>query len=139
MRVLFLATNVTIKGPRDGVTYPFVTKEMKALLERDAEVLFLGRHLSKDWEIDGVSYIELDGILKQVRWKRRLSASMYLLRQIGALWRLLIANPRRTAAIIAVEQCVETIIDKYEINVVRTHLLFPAGESLVLSESPAIC
>ncbi len=58
MRVLFLATNATIKGPRDGVTHPIVTKEMKALLERDVEVLFLGRHLSKDCEIDDQYPIE---------------------------------------------------------------------------------
>ncbi|MCZ6772294.1 MAG: glycosyltransferase family 4 protein [Proteobacteria bacterium] len=133
MKVLFLAINASIKGPRDGITYPFIVKEMKALAERGIDVFFLARHIATDCEIDGISYLSMDKLLESARWRRRAYAGAYFLRHLPELWRLARLDIRRTANVIAAERSIGRAVDNYDIDIIHTHFLWPSGEAGVIS------
>lgn len=137
MNVLFLGINASIKGPRDGITYPFIVKEMKALIERGVDVYFLARHIDENVEIDGVKYLAMDKLLEHSRPARLIAALRYLARHFRPLIRLVWCDANRTKNVIAAEICIARSIVRYKIDLVHTHFLWPSGEAGVLSARSA--
>ena len=133
MNVLFLGISASIKGPRDGITYPFIVKEMKALLERGVTVYFLARHIDAHDEIDGVTYLSLDELVGRHRVVRALQLIRYFLLHLRPLLRLAVCDVNRTKSVIFAEIGIAQAIRQYDIDILHTHFLWPAGEAGVLS------
>ncbi len=133
MNVLFLGISASIKGPRDGITYPFIVKEMKALLERGVGVYFLARHIDEHEEIDGVTYLSLNELVGRHRLTRLLRLTAYFLRHIPPLLRLASCDIQRTKNVIFAEIGIARAIRQFDIDILHSHFLWPSGESGVLS------
>ncbi len=132
MKVLFLGISASIKGPRDGITYPFIAKEMRALVERGFDVLFLCRHLPAHREIDGVTYLSMDQLLERHKWQRVCRAVVFFVKHFRALRTLAQCDLTRTFTVIAAERCIGKIIDEFGVDIVHTHFLWPTGEAGIL-------
>lgn len=135
MNVLFLGISASIKGPRDGITYPFIVKEMRALLDRGANVYFLARHIDKHDEIDGVTYLSLDELVGRHRLIRLMKLVGYVLRHLSPLLRLAACDINKTKNVIFAEIGIARALSQFDIDILHSHFLWPSGESGVLSAS----
>lgn len=135
MRVLFLAYDTIGSGPRDRLTYNFIEKEMVELKKEGVDVYFLSRNLTEDKEIEGVKYIAVDLLLGRNRLFKRLAVLMNIVRNLDFFRRIFFINPKKSWKIASMEKAISVALAKYDIKIIHSHFLWPAGSSGVLSSS----
>jgi len=119
--ILFLSLTLS-EDNRDKLTYNFIAKEMKGLIELGYEVY----HFHPDVEnetIDGVSYVgksELNSI-------SRLDTIGFMIRHLSTYLPLLCLDPKQALWTAKLEQAIGKLIDLHKIDVVHSHFMAPAG------------
>jgi len=123
MKILFLSIKVPEASARDRITYSFIMKEMRALLEAGVEVYFYSDAFEDIELIDGIRCFG-----RGRRWRDRLGAIALMLRHPLYFLPRLMTDWRATVGIAVTEARIGAVIQHAGIDLIHTHFLWPLGE-----------